>query len=184
MGGRFEVRGIEMVGPEETAVWSGEAMNGPLPRAWRYPDDFSGPAAAAFSGDTFTLEFRSPTLIEKQSARRGTLEFTDLIGTLGKRTSLLSTAYDGQNVVTFEDHVRLKALAEEVTIDARGCRWEEWLRHSGRQGRSFPVGGWTGWVRYRGEVRPFLPLLRLAEFLHVGSHTLMGLGELVLTVRP
>ena len=182
--GRFEVGRIEAVGPDATLAWSGGSRPDSLPRAWRFPDDFSGPAHPGHFSDTFTVELRSPTLIEKKGLSRGTLEFADVIGSLGKRVSLLSTAYGTHNLVDYAEHTRLKALADEVTVDARGCEWREWQRHSRRQGRSFPVGGWTGWVRYRGNVTPFLPLLRLAELLHVGAHTLMGLGELGLRATP
>ncbi|HEU0078583.1 MAG TPA: hypothetical protein VFQ76_13075, partial [Longimicrobiaceae bacterium] len=124
--GRFEVGRIEAVGPEATLALSGGIRPESLPRAWRYPDDFSGPAHPGSFSDTFTVELRSPTLIEKKGFSRGTLEFSDLIGSLGKRVSLLSTGYGTGNLVDYTEHMRLKGLADEVTLDAKACEWREW----------------------------------------------------------
>lgn len=182
--GRFEVRRIEVVGPERVEEWNGRTVGDACLSAWRYPEDFSAPGSRDASARRLTLELRSPTLVEKKGLPRGSLEFSDLVGALSKRVSVLGLGYGGGNLVPYEEHLRLKALAEPVTLDGRGCRWEEWPRHSRRQGRSFPVGGWVGWVRYRGDFAPFLPLLRLAGLLHVGAHTLMGLGEVSIRTGP
>jgi hypothetical protein len=111
---------------------------------------------------------------------RGSFEFEALVAALAGRLSLFALAYAGELAVPREEHERLRRAAASVCVVDRCCRWEEWERFSGRQGRSFPVGGWTGSVRYSGNVCEFMPLLRLGALLHVGAHTIRGLGEIEL----
>lgn len=184
LDGRFEIRGVDVVGPRgESTLWDESRAAPAAHPSWRYPDDFAATPTRGFGG-SFTVELRSPALIATREAPRGSLELADLVAAIGKRASLLGTAFAGENPVDFAEHARLQELASRVRIAARGCQWQEWSRHSRRQQRSFPVGGWTGWVRYQGEVTPFLPLLRLASLLHVGAHTLRGFGEVALREGP
>lgn len=39
------------------------------------------------------------------------------------------------------------------------------------------MGGFVGEVEYRGEIREFVPLLKLGERLNVGKGTTFGLGK-------
>jgi CRISPR/Cas system endoribonuclease Cas6 (RAMP superfamily) len=40
------------------------------------------------------------------------------------------------------------------------------------------MGGITGTVTYRGEIGPYIPLLKLAKQLHLGKQTAFGLGQI------
>jgi hypothetical protein len=42
------------------------------------------------------------------------------------------------------------------------------------------LGGFVGEVEYRGELREFVPLLKLGEQIHLGKGTGFGLGKYVL----
>jgi hypothetical protein len=179
--GCFEVRGVDAIGPRgETTLRDATDPGQAAAHPWRFPDDFEGPAPASTTSGTFTLDLRSPTLIARSPAPHGSFEFRDLVAALGKRVSLLSMTHGDRHLLGFDEHCELQARAAEVRVAGRGCRWEEWSRHSRRQERSFVVGGWTGWVRYAGQVAPFVPLLRLGGLLHVGAHTIRGFGEAVL----
>jgi hypothetical protein len=183
--GQFEVLDVEVVAPGgETPLWEkGRSNHGPH-EPWRFPEDFEGPVPPSFSRGSFTIELRSPTLIEATGAPRGSFEFKRLVAAIGKRASLLSLLVSDRNIVDASEHARLQGLASAVSLEATGCQWHTWKRHSRPQGRSFPVEGWTGWVRYRGEVTPFLPLLRLGTLLHVSSHAIRGFGEIGIRDRP
>jgi hypothetical protein len=182
--GQFEVLDVEVVAPRgEMPLWESASNHVPH-EPWRFPADFEGPVPPSLSRGSFTVELRSPTLIEATGAARGSLEFRHLIAAIGKRASLLSLLVSDRNIVDAAEHARLQGLASAVSLEASGCQWQTWKRHSRPQGRSFPVEGWTGWVRYRGEVTPFLPLLRLATLLHVSSHAIRGFGEIGLRGSP
>jgi hypothetical protein len=71
------------------------------------------------------------------------------------------------------------AMAEEVHPVEENLRWRDWERFSGRQKTRMKPGGVVGRVRYNGPVGPFLPYLRLGEYIHVGKNTAFGLGQMV-----
>jgi hypothetical protein len=58
--------------------------------------------------------------------------------------------------------------------------WLDMQRFSRRQQERLKVGGVIGWAEFKGEdLSPFLPLLKLMEWVHVGKLGTMGLGQIV-----
>ena len=39
------------------------------------------------------------------------------------------------------------------------------------------MDGFTGPIRFSGELEPFLPFIFLGEYLHIGHHTAFGHGQ-------
>ena len=39
------------------------------------------------------------------------------------------------------------------------------------------MSGFIGKIQFAGDVTPFLPLLSLGEYLHIGHHTGFGYGQ-------
>ncbi|TMA55202.1 MAG: CRISPR system precrRNA processing endoribonuclease RAMP protein Cas6, partial [Deltaproteobacteria bacterium] len=72
------------------------------------------------------------------------------------------------------------AAAEQIETATSDLRWYDWERYSARQDVRMKLGGFVGRVTYRGDLQPFLPLLRLGEVVHVGKGTSFGLGKYVL----
>lgn len=69
--------------------------------------------------------------------------------------------------------------AMAVDIAKAETHWWDWTRYSSRQRTKMKLGGLVGSVRYRGEgMEHFLPLLRLAEVVHVGKGCTFGLGKI------
>ena len=74
----------------------------------------------------------------------------------------------------------LIAAAEQVQIASSHLWWYDWERYSTRQDTRMKLGGVLGQVTYTGDVQPFLPLLQLGTYVHVGKGTSFGLGKYVI----
>jgi CRISPR/Cas system endoribonuclease Cas6 (RAMP superfamily) len=49
-------------------------------------------------------------------------------------------------------------------------------RYSWRRDVSHDLSGFVGEIVFEGELEPFLPYLRLGEYLHVGKNAVFGNG--------
>jgi hypothetical protein len=100
----------------------------------------------------------------------------DLLAPLIRRISLLSY---------FHGPVPLEGDFASITEKARGLpllesdlRWEDGVRHSGRQGKRVPTGGLLGeLVTEIPDNDPLWPFLWLGQWTHAGKGTVMGLGK-------
>lgn len=95
--------------------------------------------------------------------------------TLARRVQLLMDVHLG-NSAPQQDFQSLVALAQSINVTHRELRWFDWGRFSGRQKREMKLGGLLGSFRLEGALEPFMPLLHLGQWLHVGKNTSFGLG--------
>lgn len=82
----------------------------------------------------------------------------------------------GRAVLSAEARAALDEHAHAVALEHAAVRWMDWTRYSARQKQAMPFGGLLGDLRYRGDLTPFAPWLRLGEALGVGGKTSFGLG--------
>ena len=69
-------------------------------------------------------------------------------------------------------------LAASANIrDKKRLVWRDWTRFSSRQQQKMTLGGVIGEWTLSGTLTPFLPFLRLGEWLHVGKEASFGLGR-------
>jgi CRISPR-associated endoribonuclease Cas6 len=123
-----------------------------------------------------TLRFLTPTRISYQRVLTHTLEFHVLIRNLLRRVGLLRY-FHCEKVLPQWDHRAIIAQAGSVEIVRNHLQWHDWERYSTRQSAKLKMGGITGEITYRGEIGPFLPMIKAGEILHVGKGTTFGLGK-------
>lgn len=140
--------------------------------------DLSTPTGENGSGtrSQLTLEVLTPLRIMFEERLSSGLPFHVLVRSLLRRLAHLSYFHCGGDpkVVPFRDWI---ALAESVRATQHSLQWRDWERYSSRQQVRMTLGGLTGTITYEGPLGPFLPLLRLGEFTHVGKGTSFGLGQ-------
>lgn len=101
-------------------------------------------------------------------------DFVRFIATLGNRVSGLAR---WQDVAVDGDFRALKEQAAAVAVQVQPQPVQRWVRFSGRQERSIPMGGRLQVVLLEGGLGPLLPLLAIGETCHAGSHATLGLGR-------
>lgn len=70
-----------------------------------------------------------------------------------------------------------KTAAEGIRLVKSHVTPYDWERYSNRQRTRMKLGGVVGTATYAGNLAPFLPLLSLGEWLHVGKGATFGLGK-------
>jgi len=136
------------------------------------------------TSDVLTLDFLTPTTLKVGSTveRDGAIvrrpAFHHIIKRLRDRVNALATFYgDGPLDIDFK---ALGDAAERVeTIDDH-THWVERARFSRRRDVTHDLSGFAGRITFRGDLQPFLPLLRLGTYVHVGKNAVFGNGWFVL----
>ena len=107
------------------------------------------------------------------------LDARTLLSQMLRRASLVLDLHLGVRPAPYDAPAMLAAVVPTLSDDRRGLRWRDWSRYSGRQKQEMNLGGVTGAWTLRADpaaLAPFLPWLRLGQWLHLGKNTTMGLG--------
>lgn len=124
-----------------------------------------------------TLEFLTPLRIKKYGSYQGSgarLEFATLLDLLLGRLEALSLFHCA---ATWAPHTALRDAARQVWVVDKHLAFQPLERYSNRQHQKLPLHGIVGRISFTGELGPFLPLLRLGEYVHLGAGTAFGLGQ-------
>lgn len=129
--------------------------------------------------DSVALKFLTPARISYGRDLAVKLEFHILVRTLLRRLYLLYYFHSGMQEPLW-NHKQIIAEAENISIERDNLRWHDWERYSSRQAVRMKMGGLIGDIIYKGNIEPFMPILKAGEILHVGKGTSFGLGKYVL----
>lgn len=108
-------------------------------------------------------------------------EFQLIMTRLLGRLKTLEKAYMGKQADTGFNV--LISSAKDITINNSKIKWDDWDRFSGSQKKWMKFGGLMGEVSYSGNLQPFLEVLKLGEWLHIGGKTSFGLGKYELEIK-
>ena len=105
-------------------------------------------------------------------------DFRLLMDRLLGRICTISKFYNKENELLLcrSERDALLEQAEGVSTMFNNLKWRDWTRYSSRQQTEMKFGGLTGTIQYRGELEPFIPYLKIGQWLHVGGKTSFGLG--------
>lgn len=172
VGQRSKVKGEEIRDEETILVYSGKDKILRSNFKVLKVDDIS---SFNLSPATLHLVFVTPTRLKFDGRLSPSLEFHILIRNLLRRISLLSYFHCDHEV-----HLDFKGLIEkssEIKVKKSDLKWFDWERYSNRQETKMKMGGLVGSITFKGDFEPFLPLLSLGEYIHVGKGTSFGLGK-------
>ncbi|MEX0806087.1 MAG: CRISPR system precrRNA processing endoribonuclease RAMP protein Cas6 [Candidatus Binatia bacterium] len=121
-----------------------------------------------------TLKFLTPTMLKANGSPVRKPAFAPVAKRLRDRINALSYFYCGTAL-----DIDFKGFGEDsdkiVTI-ADSTRWVESSRYSRRRDVNHDLSGFTGEVSFEGDLGPFMPYLKLGEYLHVGKNAVFGNG--------
>jgi hypothetical protein len=124
-----------------------------------------------------TLELLTPLRVKKYGSYQDTgerMEFVTLMDLLLGRIQALTLFHCGGQWVPSE---RLRGKARNVRMVDKNLHLQRLERYSNRRQQKLPMHGILGTMTFAGELAEFLPLLRMGEYIHIGSGTAFGLGH-------
>ncbi|MDQ7795008.1 MAG: CRISPR system precrRNA processing endoribonuclease RAMP protein Cas6 [bacterium] len=131
--------------------------------------------AAELAGPRLALHFLTMTRLQFGGELAERPDFHVVVRALLRRVANLAYFHHGWSLEC--DFRGLLAAAESVSLVTDETRWMDWTRYSSRQDTRMRLGGIVGRAVYAGDFEPFLPLLVLGTYVHVGKNATFGLGR-------
>ncbi len=120
-----------------------------------------------------TLHFLTPAKITVNKKLVDELTFPVLLKSILRRYHSLRYFHQDGSKERFE--IDWEA-AERIRILNNNLKCRRLKRYSNRQKRPLPLEGFVGKITYEGNLSPFMPWIKIGEYLHVGKGTTFGLG--------
>jgi len=129
---------------------------------------------SSLTSERISLRFLTPARIlsDGHLISRG-MDFSTFIESLTRRLSLLSQCHCGEN----PDFGNLVKKAKSVRTSSVNLTWREPERYSSRQKMRMKMGGFVGEIAFEGDLREFMPFIKLGGYIHIGNGTAFGLGK-------
>jgi CRISPR-associated endoribonuclease Cas6 len=125
------------------------------------------------------IGFLTPTELKSGQQLASQPEFGILAARVRDRISTLRELYGGGPLDL--DFKAFGERASRVKMTSCEIRHMDVERRSSRTGQVHSIGGFVGEAEYEGDLREFLPYLKLAQWTGVGRQTVWGKGEIDVT---
>lgn len=122
-----------------------------------------------------SISFVTPTRVILKGRLTTELEFKPFITNLLRRISWLSQFHCDEELEF--DYKYLISRAETIKTTERDFKWYDWERYSSKQDIRMKLGGFVGNVTFEGDLKEFIPFVKLGEYIHIGKNTSFGLGK-------
>ena len=120
------------------------------------------------------LRFLTPTMLKADGLQARRPAFGPIAKRLRDRINALAYFYCGNGL-----DIDFKAFgddADKIATVADSTRWVESSRYSRRRELTHDLSGFVGEVSFEGDLAPFIPYLKLGEYVHVGKNAVFGNG--------
>jgi hypothetical protein len=134
----------------------------------------NSPQAGAANIRRITLRFLTATMIKADGVQARRPDFGPIAKRLRDRINALSYFYCGNGLDI--DFKAFGTEADKICTVYDSTRWVESSRYSRRRQVSHDLSGFMGEVTFEGELAPFLPYVKLGEYVHVGKNAVFGSG--------
>jgi len=165
---------VERDGAEVPVFSSENNLVRPPTNSISWPDLTSLSQSNSGKVTRITLQFLTPTTLKVNGfpVRRPT--FGAIAKRLRDRINALAYFYCGKGL-----DIDFKAFgdsADKIVTVADSTRWMESARYSRRREVTHDLSGFVGEVSFEGDLAPFIPYLKLGEYVHVGKNAVFGNG--------
>ena len=124
--------------------------------------------------DAITINFISPTKLIHNGKLIRTPDFYVLIKAITRRLKLLQNYH---NIGYEKDNSPLLETSKNIKVVNYYFENIELKRFSTRQKRKIKYDAFKGRVTFKGNITPFMELLKIGEIIHIGKATSFGFGR-------
>jgi len=164
--------------PGEILIYSGktDAFIGPgsVCDLNRITEETYGNLDSVNTASRIHIRFLTPFRFMENNRLGATLDFKVFMARILDRIELLSVHSPLTGPI---DKNAILDAAAQIKTEKSDLHWHDWERYSSRQNSRMKFGGYLGDIAFSGNLAPFLPYIKLGEFLHVGKQTTFGLGK-------
>lgn len=179
--GKFELTAVyamnDLASQQKEQIYDSKSqmLNGNF-KVWNLSDILTNISIAQV--DTLAIQLVTPTRILHKNRLVRNIPYDLLIRTLLRRISLLGRIHcESDWDLPYKDI--LDHAINHVKLVNSNTSWYDWERYSNRQRTRMKMGGIVGTLSYAGDLAPFMPLIVLGQFTHIGKNTTFGLGKYV-----
>lgn len=137
--------------------------------------------AAAEFGDSqeISLEFLTPLRLKwNGEILTSYIPFEALMQNITIRIQMLNIYHcDGNFCKNLSD---LSRKSSGIEVASKNIKWRRIERYSSRMQAKDTLSGLVGSITYKGNLKNYLPLLILGQYIHVGNKATFGLGKYIL----
>lgn len=167
----------DLIGEQQEQIYdsSYQMLNGNF-KVWSLSDILSNNTPQNIG--KISIQLVTPTRILHKNGLVQSIPFDLFMRTLLRRISLLGRIHcESDWDLPYKDI--LSQAEQQAKLVNSNTSWYSWERYSNRQRTRMNMGGIVGIFIYEGELAPFMPLIVLGQFTHIGKNTTFGLGKYV-----
>ena len=126
---------------------------------------------------TCHIHFISPARLKYEGEFVSMPEFHMILRSACRRITALLYFHQDELKLEFDFYRFFQQAEQEITCINANVEWTSWERYSNRQKQRLKIGGIVGKAIYKGDFKPYLPWLKLAEWCNIGKNPVFGLGS-------
>lgn len=126
--------------------------------------------------DKLNIEFMTPLELKDKNIFQKKPTFEAIYNSMNRRFNTLDHLF-GDRKINFQNET-LQNYASTIEMSSQQIKTISLQRRSNRQEKLHPIYGIMGNINFSGDLMAFYPLLKLAELLHIGKKTVMGMGQI------
>jgi len=172
------IDGADSDSPIETLIYNGKTDtytgHGIILNFNQITNDVYRATDSRESTSNMHIRFLTPFRYRENNRLGAPLDFKIFMARILDRIELLSV--HSPLIDPFDKKAILDA-ADLVRTERNTLKWQDWERYSSRQNSRMKFGGYLGDIVFSGNLLPFLPYIKMGEYLHVGKQTSFGLGK-------
>jgi len=138
-------------------------------KPWQWTNEMVVEQASRLS-----ITFVEPVSIKENGKQADSITFLLLIRSILNRLRLLTSIYGGTFQIDRNIYEEKAILVK--TIESKLCG-ASFITHSRTQMEKKTYHGLTGDITYEGSLNIFLPYIHVGSIMHVGSNTIIGMGQ-------